>query len=688
MFSFKDWGMFWKISITALIPVLIFALIFIFFVIPHSEDNLYTVKRESLRHNIETAYSLFDAAYKKMESGQITEEEAKLQVITLIEQLRYDSDNYFWINDLEPTMIMHPIKPELNNKSLSQNKDPNGKYLFVEMAKVAKAEGEGFVDYQWPKPGFDEPVPKISYVKLFKPWGWIIGSGVYVDDIEEEIAGIRNTLLIFLFLAAFISFLISYLVGKLVTNPLREVTAAANRVAMGDTNIKLTDESKDEIGALKKSFTKLIDNQNKKVEAIQSLASGNLDKVEPASEYDSLGIAYNKQIDTINDLIDETNKLIENANEGNLTNRGNENQFSGAWKNVISGINKLLDTVIKPITYGSDTLAVMATGDLTERVTADLKGDYSIIKESINSLGDSLCKLLSEVNQASRQTSESGAEISSGSEQIAAGAQQMSAQTTDVAGAIEEMTKTILQNSENATNAANASKEAKRQAQIGMDKVKLNKESIEKIIESARATGDIIDNLAGRTDQIGQITQVIEDIADQTNLLALNAAIEAARAGEQGRGFAVVADEVRKLAERTAKATKEIAETIKLIQVEAKEADESMVNARESVMEGKKISEDVEAALISILNSINDVAVQIDQVAAASEEQSSASEEISKNMEAINSVVNETTSGIEQIAKAAENLDRMTSHVSALVASFKCSDGKADPKGGGKKLTE
>lgn len=176
----------------AMIFTLILPLIFLIqsYIIPAFEENVYQNKKNTTRYAVEIAIGAIERIYGEFKNGKITEEEARSQAINTLNSIRYNGREYFWVNDFSPVMIMHPTKPELNGKDLSKMADSNGKLLFLEMVDTVKNKGGGFVKYTWPKPNSEESVQKISYVKEFKPWGWIIGNGVYIDDIEAEMNAI------------------------------------------------------------------------------------------------------------------------------------------------------------------------------------------------------------------------------------------------------------------------------------------------------------------------------------------------------------------------------------------------------------------------------------------------------------------------------------------------------------------
>jgi len=286
---------------------------------------------------------------------------------------------------------------------------------------------------------------------------------------------------------------------------------------------------------------------------------------------------------------------------------------------------------------------------------------------------DGLRSLVTSVDQASSEVASAGSEITASTEEMAAAAQEQTSQAGEVASAVEEMSKTIVENSKSASHASETAREAKKAAEQGGEVVRQTVVGMQRIAEVVRQSARTVQELGKSSDQIGEITGVIDDIADQTNLLALNAAIEAARAGEQGRGFAVVADEVRKLAERTTKATKEISTMISKIQIDTKGAVASMEEGTKEVDAGIKLADKAGVSLNEIVEVSQKVTDMVAQIAAASEEQSSASEQISKNVDAINTVTGETAQGTQQIAKAADDLSQLTENLQRLLSRFKLS---------------
>jgi methyl-accepting chemotaxis protein len=218
-------------------------------------SSLREQRQGELRHLAEVALSIareeHEAASRNGTPGDAAREKAAARIGTL----RYGNGDYFWINDLKPVMVMHPTKPELNGKNLGEMKDPNGKHLFVEFAETVRTRGAGFVDYQWPKPGKDAPQPKLSYVTGFEPWGWVLGTGVYIDDLQAQVwDSVRNVMAAAATIVVFIG-AVTLLLARRTSKALVTMTGALTRLGEGDFGIKLPGLDRgDELGDMARSI--------------------------------------------------------------------------------------------------------------------------------------------------------------------------------------------------------------------------------------------------------------------------------------------------------------------------------------------------------------------------------------------------------------------------------------------------
>jgi len=510
-----------------------------------TNDVLLSEKKQQTKHLVEAAHSIIESHYNAFKTGKVTEDEAKQSAIKAVMLIRYDDGNYFWINDENAVMVAHALKPALNGKDLSKLADPNGKLLFTEFAKLVKRTPEGgVVDYLWEKPGSEKPVEKISYVKGFTPWSWIIGTGIYIDDVKSAMWTAVNGLLITVAIVTLLIIILSFFIARSVITPIKKTT-----------------------------------------EALADLAQGE--------------------------------------------------------------------------------------GDLTQRLPVDGKDEIAHLSQSFN-------EFMVKIHDIIRQVQESAITVKSGSTQLSSlstkslqNNEQQNAQTAQIATATNEMLSTINEIANSAATAADLAEEANSNATNSKDIVNKSVQSVKDLSIEINGASTVISELNHECSSIDSVLSVIKAIAEQTNLLALNAAIEAARAGEQGRGFAVVADEVRTLAGRTQVATLEINDIIVQLQAKANEAV-SVISKSENIAEDAvNQANNASQSLDSISNSIIAISDANHHIATAAEEQSSVTREIDERVTAIAALSEASTKDSVQINDGNETLNKLGTQLTELIKTFK-----------------
>lgn len=501
-------------------------------------------RKVQTRDLVQTATGVLARFHQLQTAGKLTEKEAKTQAEDALRGLRYGSSGYFWINDLNAVMVMHPMKPSLQGKNLFGLKDPDGKPLFADIVKVAKNKGEGEVDYLWPKPGHNAPVAKISYVKLFKPWGWVVGSGVYTDDIGNEYWHMVYVYALLIGIGIVVLMLVDIVISRSIVSPLARSALALENIASGDGDLtqRLPEGGKDETARLNTAF----------------------------------------------------------------------NIFVGKIESMVAELHQ----IIRKNRQDSSSVA-------------------DVVKEAEKASGEQKQEL----------------------DTIAAAVEQMVTTNEDVARRLSE--------------SAQAAKEADDATSRGSHVVREVNSEMESLAGKVIQSAEIVSQLAAESQNIGGVLDVIRGVAEQTNLLALNAAIEAARAGEQGRGFAVVADEVRALAKRTQDSTEEIDTMIQRLQ----DGSEKAVSAiTESQSESETVRERVSVAgktLEQIEQLMGQITDLTQHLAAAAEEQTQTSGEISRSLNGLAGYGDNLVSRLSDTASTAGSMSEAAMRLETIANQFR-----------------
>ncbi len=500
-------------------------------------------KKIFTREMVASVDSLLNTLYQQEQTGELSQQEAQARALVYIRKLRYDSgEGYFWVHSKQNVLLAHGAKPELEGRDLSKLKDFNGVHFVREQTEIATREGRGMVEYHWTRAGEDEPSPKISYVTHFEPWGWITGTGIYVNDVQ---AHVWEQIILSSELTLAVVLLASIIIWRIAEQMIRSIKTVRE------------------------------------------------------------GMRY-----------------------------------------------------------------VSAEGDLTHRVLLDSKDEVGSIALAFNSMMENFQNTVQGIRDGSLQLKEQATNLATVTEQTCQGSHAQQMETEKILSAVDELNANVEGVNVSVADSNKIGQQALDLLGVAVTDLSQSQLQFARLSEIMQSSVEDINALAEECDRIGDILNAIQEIADQTNLLALNAAIEAARAGEQGRGFAVVADEVRSLAQKTHEATSDIGQLLQSLQVKASQSVTSMQQSVEHTHTSNTQLAETEAKARQANQAIEEIVRQSHNVFDKCEQQLLLTGDLRVMSEQITTVASQNASGATELAKNGENLVGLAHQFNEQVARF------------------
>jgi methyl-accepting chemotaxis protein len=552
--SFTRWPLAWKIC-TPVIAIAIFTVALASFSLSSLKDAMMQERLVKIEDISNTAKNVATRYHELEKSGSLTQEEAQKHALEAISAMRFENgENYIFVFNNNSVTVSH-AKASLIGKDLSGLKDANGVQIIPELVKLAKSGG-GNLQYLWPRAGSDVPIEKWGYATGFEPWQWMIGTGVYIDDLEAAFWN-QAVLIISLAIAgAVVAGTIAFFAIQSLVRPLRSLTSNMSTLAEGDTNIVIegTDRG-DEIGQMATAMEVFVQNAAARRELEEQQNHAQEVAARKGGEIQHLSSDFDRQITDMMNIIDSSVQNLQAAS--------------------------------------GDMMGVAA------------------------------------------QTKEQSGLVSNASSQASHNVETVAAAAEELSASVNEIRRQVQSSSEIAARAAG----------------------------EAQSTNQRMNGLSESASRIGEVVTLIQAIAEQTNLLALNATIEAARAGEAGKGFAVVASEVKELATQTSKATEEISSQITAIQDETGHAASAISSVTEIINNMNEIAS-------SIASSVEEQGVATQEIASNATEASRSTVEVTTNIEAVATAAENTRDTADKVDSSAQQLKDNASMLRDQVASF------------------
>ena len=688
-----------KTSLGVLVALMIFGMSTIATVVlVKSRAAILSERRTKLENLVDAVSAVPQYYYGLQKQGKITEAQARSLAREVLRNVRFDHTNYVFIFDSSGNFVLQPFKPEWEGTNRANVPDAAGFYFLKEMINVAKTAKSGFVGYQFPRPGSTKPVAKLSYLRLFEPWDWVVAAGIYVDDVNATFWADATVCLAILamLLSGAVGF--SLLIGRGFMRQLGAEPAVArsvaHQVAAGNLDVDIPVEANDTFSlmastrGLRDRLVEFVAEQQKLAASHEAgVISARMDGDKFPGVYGAMGRQINSLIDghvkvqqsvidvmehyaqgdfsaelerlpgeraAIKAAVDGVQANLKSVNEdlmalvaaagrGDFTARGDENKYRYDFRKMMEGLNRLMQVSDTGLNEVVRVLGALAKGDLTEEIIHEYSGTFGKLKEDSNQTTARLREIVGRLREAIETINVNSREIASGNSELSQRTQAQAASLEQTAASMEELTSTIMQNAENATQA--------NQLAIGASGVALR---------GGTVVGQVVETMNSINDsskKIVDIISVIDGIAFQTNILALNAAVEAARAGEQGRGFAVVAAEVRELSQRSAAAAGEIKKLIG--------------DSVEKIDAGTRLVDEAGKTMGEIVSAVRKVTEIMGEITVASREQSTGIEQVNRAVTQMDGATQQNAGMVEQAAAAAESLAEQADVLARAVSVFK-----------------